>query len=261
MSLYRELIARINEGEFNYAYSISLKHKYVYVENAKAACSTLKSILGEWEFSGCSLGEVIPQTFLSNVHVNVLGTPFVKPFQLGEQAFNSLMASDEYVRFSFVRNPYVRLLSGYLDKIVRRAPESVRILEVATILGLTENDTQDLSFLGFLKCIEFMLARGDHIDKHWRSQHQQLHPDAIRYGFVGRVENLEGDMARLATLLGFDMPQTRRSFGHETGASSELAKYYTDESSALLYKLYESDFVHFGYNRLFEEQEAAAEKP
>jgi Sulfotransferase family len=248
MSLYRELIGRINEGEFNYAYSISLKHRYVYVENAKAACSTLKSILGEWEFSGCELGEVIPRTFFDNVHVNVIGTPFVKPFQLGEGAFNSLIEDDRFVRFSFVRNPYSRLLSGYMDKILRGAPESVRILGLANELGLTGGEAGGLSFLGFLKCIDAMTARGEHIDKHWRSQHLQLHPEAIRYGFIGKVENFDEDMRRLAGLLGFEVPRTRRSFGHETGASSEVAKYYDDESCALLRKLYEQDFVQFGYD-------------
>lgn len=248
MSLYLELATRLREGEFNYAFSISLKHKYVYVENAKAACTTVKAVLGELEFSDCDLGLEIPGTFFANVHVNVLGTPFVKPFQLGEQLFNEVMRSSDYFRFSFVRNPYSRLLSAYLDKIVRRRTEADQILEEALALGVSASSDDEISFRDFLRCIASITSRSGFLDKHWRPQYFQLHPDAVRYDFIGRVETFQQDIARVAALFGSTVSDERRTHGHETGAQTLLEKYYGDEEQALLLELYHSDFAHFGYD-------------
>ena len=247
MSLYRDLCRRMREGEFNYAFSISLKNKYVYVENAKAACTTLKSILGEWEFAGCKLGSEIPQTFQSNVHVNVLGTPFVKPFQLGEAAFNEIIESENFFRFAFVRNPYTRLLSAYLDKIVGRRPEAGQIVAEAESLGFEAIDGL-LSFVDFLKCVEALAAKGAFLDKHWRPQHHQLYPEAIRYNRIGKVEKLRDDLGGVATELGMTANETSRKFGHETRATDQMQQYYSDEARALVARVYKADFEAFGYD-------------
>jgi Sulfotransferase family len=247
MSLYRELCERIREGEFNYAFSLSLKNKYVYVENAKAACTTLKSILGEWEFAGCELGSEIPQLFLGNVHVNVIGTPFVKPFQLGEALFDELLQSDAYFRFSFVRSPYTRLLSAYLDKIVGEKPEGEQIVAEAKRLELAPVEG-GLSFVTFLKCVGALAARGAFLDKHWRPQHHQLYPERIRYDLIGKVENLQKDVESVAAALGMNAKETQRTFGHETRAAEQVERYYDDEARALVARIYKADFETFGYD-------------
>jgi len=248
MSLYVEMARRLYEGEFNYAFSISLKNKYVYVENAKAACTVLKSILGEWEFAGCNLGSDIPRAFLRDVHINVIGTPFVKPFQLGEDLFNDIIQSAEYFRFSFVRNPYTRLLSAYLDKVVKQEPAAEEIFREAGALGIAES-AENLSFLSFLRCIESRMSRTRFIDKHWRPQHFQLNPEAIRYDFIGKVETFEKDMLHLSTKLNRVAPDVQRSYGHETQAGSRVAEYYNEQTIALLLKIYDKDFEHFSYDK------------
>lgn len=246
MSLYGELTRRLREGEFNYAFSISLKHRYVYVENAKAACTTIKSILGEWEFADCDLGAEIPVAFLSNVHVNVLGTPFVKPFQLGEVAFNQVLEGGDFTRFTFVRNPFVRILSAYLDKIVRKTPDADQIFEEAAIRGVLGGD-EEVTFLEFLRCIASIRSRSGFLDKHWRPQHLQVFPERIRYDVVGKVETLDHDIAQLAARLGQKAPTVTRSHGHETSASMLVDQYYGDKEVALLLDLYEGDFAAFDY--------------
>jgi hypothetical protein len=247
MSIYQHLSDRLYGGDFNYAFNISLKHKYVYVENAKAACTAVKSILGEWEFSESNLGNAIPQAYLDNVHINVVGTPFVKPFQLGQALFDGLIDNDEYLRFSFVRNPYARLLSAYLDKIVRQKPESEQIFQEASRLGF-EDTAEDFSFLSFLRTIASLMQQELWLDKHWRPQALQLAPEHIFYQFVGKVETFEDDIQRLADVLGFKRPTTEREYGHETQARSRLTDYYDDQTQALVQTLYASDFITFGYD-------------
>ncbi len=238
------------EGEFNYAFNLSLKNRYVYVENAKSACTTLKSILGEWEFAGCDLGADIPRLFFDNVHVNVIGTPFVKPFQLGESVFNEILDSSAYYRFSFVRNPYTRLLSAYLDKVVRGRPEAKQIVDEAQRLGLLKPD-ENLSFVVFLRCIESMLSRGEFLDKHWRPQRHQLHLDRIRYNLIGKVEQLQEDIAKVAAALGAPPADASRTFGHETRASEQMGRQYDDESRELVARIYKADFEAFDYDFAF----------
>jgi hypothetical protein len=246
MSTYLDLCQRMREGEFNYAFSISLKHKYVYVENAKAACTTLKSILGEWEFSDCQLGLDIPRAYFANVHVNVVGTPFVKPFQLGESKFNEILHDDQFFKFSFVRNPYTRILSAYLDKVQGGKPESQEIVVEAERLGLID-EQRSVSFVSFLKCLEAMCQRNQYLDKHWRPQTFQLFGEEIKYDRIGRVESFTEDLQSIAKSLGMTLGETKRVFGHETKASDQAAEYYTDEARSIVASVFKSDFEEFGY--------------
>ncbi len=248
MALYDELAARFYEGDFNYAFNISLRHGYLYVETAKAACTTIKTVLGEWEFSDCNLGEDIPAAYLSNVHINVLGTPFIKPFQLGKSGFDELLESRRLVVFSFVRNPFSRLLSAYLDKMLRASPESFPIHDEMKRLGIDLQAGQ-VSFAQFLDCIGSMMRRGVVLDKHWRPQTWQMSIDLINYDYVGKVEHLNADLTPIATRLGLPQPVIDRTFGHETGATSQLHAYYDNYCKDKVLELYASDFDAFGYDR------------
>lgn len=143
-------------------------------------------------------------------------------------------------RFTFVRNPYVRVLSAYLDKIERKA---------------AQGNGKAISFSEFLRQLE----RGDlYRNAHWAPQASLLLLPVTEYDFIGRVESLERDLAAvLATLQGRpgDRPP-RSALGNWTGAGGRLAQYYDDDSLAIVRRLYARDFEAFGYEPAIDLQPA-----
>ena len=59
MGMYKDIEGALGPDEFNYAYSISLRHHYMFVENAKSASTTLKTILGGWNFRTRDSGSIL----------------------------------------------------------------------------------------------------------------------------------------------------------------------------------------------------------
>jgi sulfotransferase famil protein len=97
----------------NYGANISLMHKYIYIETAKCGCSTIKLTLQRLE-----LGDVnYKRDDFEEIHVREY-SPLLTPRQVG--SFRNLLNRPDYIKFCFVRNPYTRLLSAYLDKFVRQ---------------------------------------------------------------------------------------------------------------------------------------------
>ena len=104
----------------NYICHWSKKHQYVYVETPKAACTTIKRVLQEAE-TGSELVYDKP----GDVH-NRLRSPLLSPTS-DMAAFAAAMHDKDYFRFCFVRNPFIRILSCYLDKMVKNQFERKRL--------------------------------------------------------------------------------------------------------------------------------------
>ena len=91
----------------NYLINISKTYKYVYLETPKVACSTIKRTFQKAEVTALG-GEVA-----KNIHDKNL-SPLLSPLDI-QNGLDSMFEGDEFFRFSFVRNPYSRILSAYLD--------------------------------------------------------------------------------------------------------------------------------------------------
>ena len=136
----------------------------------------------------------------------------------------------ELFRFAFVRNPYTRVLSAFLDKVDRRERRKNR----------------EASFLEFL---EYLEKDGLFSNAHWAPQTSLLLTPFEEFDFFGKTENLNEDM-------GFVLDQVQghkenkkmlSALGNATGASGKLATYYDDQAKIKVDKLYREDFERFGY--------------
>lgn len=137
-------------------------------------------------------------------------------------------------RFTFVRNPYVRVLSAFLDKVERKASAK----------GTTA------SFLEFLRYLD---RGGLYRNAHWAPQVSLMLVPVPELDFVGRVESLERDLdTALASIRGApDDKPPRAALGNRTGAVARLAQYYDDECVAIVRRLYAQDFSTFAYDPEF----------
>lgn len=93
--------------------------------------------------------------------------------------------------FTFIRNPYARLVSAYLNKI----KNNTRLIETLH----EHNMYPDMPFTDFIwqVCIETDGVS----DEHWKSQHIFI-PSWI--DFVGTMENLDKDFDTVSKLVGFN---------------------------------------------------------
>lgn len=224
----------------NYNINISLKHKYVYFENPKVACSSIKKTLINYE-----LGE------LSNRWGNVIHQPlfhsaFVKPYQLKEETFWEIINDPKYLKFSFVRSPYSRALSCYLQKIKTKASGYEQIKPFLTDSEIVSN----ISFQRFLEIVDEMDCYD--MNSHFRPQTQQLFFKQINLGFIGKLENFNQDFANvLSKISGEDEPPITHIFSaHQTNACSKLDGYLTPEIIDLINRIYSDDFTHYGYQKM-----------
>jgi hypothetical protein len=162
---------------------------------------------------------------------------YYKPKDYGIKGSKRIL--QDHFLFTFVRNPYDRVLSAYLDKITQ--PHKQR--KIAKFLG-KPLDTQ-IEFQDFIK---YLSRGGLYGNIHWAPQSSFLPPNDY-FHFIGHVESLNSDLQHLLPQLFTHL--TSINFGKETknitGASTKRNKYYTSELMQEVSKLYHTDFMRFNY--------------
>lgn len=169
----------------------------------------------------------------------------------------------KYTKFLFVRDPFVRLISAFRSKFELENEEFYRKF-AAPMLRLYANRTSlpasvSEAFSAGLKVtfanfIQYLLD--PHTEKlapfneHWRQVYRLCHPCQIDYDFVGKLETLDADAAQLLRLLKVDAQVHFPPSYRNRTASSWEEDWFAEIPLAWrwqLYKLYEADFVLFGY--------------
>ena len=166
-------------------------HRVIYCPIPKVACSSLKL----W--------------FLRAAGLEIISTTDMHEIVAARQREHGLLADERHLRdpgyfkFAFVRNPLHRLVSAYLDKVVRVEVEvspARAAIETIQRTKLSRNDpARRVSFREF---VEYVVATPDtELDEHFRSQHPFL--GDVEWNLLGRVEELERGMARVIAAVGF----------------------------------------------------------
>ncbi|MBD0335929.1 MAG: sulfotransferase family 2 domain-containing protein [Cyanobacteria bacterium Co-bin13] len=106
---------------FNLSIHISLKHRYLYVDTPKVGCSTIKLTLQRLELED----EQFARDDFEDIHLRKF-SPLLMPIQVGP--LDAFLSRSDIFKFCFVRNPYTRVLSCYLDKIAAPHPIKAQIL-------------------------------------------------------------------------------------------------------------------------------------
>ena len=227
--------ARLPEAEVDFLIHVLPERGIIFVTNPKVASSTLKATLLQWHAKDAKCSDQLGQ-----VH-DKGGTPFKSPSEFGFREFMLDINSANYARICFVRNPYVRLLSCYLDKVKGTEDEPRRMRRK---LGLP--DVGNVDFSEFVEAVAACSWYG--ADRHWRAQTENLLWGGIRYDFVGKFEFLMSEFDRLASELDMnfrDCIHNRRH--HAKNATLHLDDYYNETLQARVYEVYRCDFDAFGY--------------
>ena len=213
---------------------------YVYLVNEKCGYNTITRALGAYEAN-----RMLPFPEPRGFHK--------PPYEI-EERYQRLASTDIY-KFSCVRNPFVRVLSAYLDKIItvkniwtRDAQgKIVEELEKWPREGLKFTVHEKISFEQFLRRLKEKPIK--EIDNHFKPMWAVIMYPVIKYNKIVRLENFDRDFQEVMNHFGIPgKPSDYRSAEHATKASDHLSTYYTKKCIKLVQEKYKEDFEYFGYD-------------
>lgn len=235
-------VARVNEcfpqigvqaatERLSYGSFVSLKHKILYIENPKVACSSVKHFLRE--LAGASpvqfeIGALRETRLDMFVHARS-NVPLPSLVALDEEIQERVLTDPSFLRFSIVRNPYGRLISAWRNKVLTCEPGHEFVHHKAPTFR---------QFVEFLENEDLGVA-----NPHWRRQTDLLLQGAIPYTHVGRAESINETEATLSAHLGRTVNFRRDNPGLPIGDAS-----LTDDLAARINALYSADFSVYGYS-------------
>jgi len=238
--------------------------KFLLTLVPKVASSSLKMWLHKIEDVSCIKNNGDCDKCNTNIH--------------GCKCINKIANLDEVIEsnydlYSFVRNPYSRILSAFQNKIIDdnfwkleklgRKP-SVIYYKFGTFLKERSNDTENdiyfhlkkiksnkHYFLLFLQ----MLDSDPEImkEEHIATQTSILRLDILKYKFIGKLETMERDFQVFLSKIDECTPLNFRkevsglpnSFNSET----KLKSFYSAEHLNIVNKIYDDDFKNFSYTK------------
>ena len=224
--------------DFHDHFYISMKHKYAFHTVGKAANSTIKSLLYKEEIKGTWVR-------MPSVHQRA-SSPLISPYQLSNEDLNRVLYGDEFFRFTFVRNPFSRLLSCYLDRIANGGTRPYRELMIA----MGKEDGYAPTFEEFILTICSQTTRKQ--NNHWRVQYDDTLSNLIEYHDVGKQENFQKDFTRIYDRIFGAKPMkgslSTNASPSKTSASEKLDTYWTEDLSAHVRDIFANDFSSFNYS-------------
>lgn len=219
-----------------YLANISDRFKYFYLANPKAASTgVLRALqLAEADGDPARTPEFVHDRANSPL-LNISGSQF---------SVETIFGGTEFFRFTYVRNPFSRALSAYLEKVVNEPAERARLLPT---LGLSA-DAQ-ISFMEFLAAVHNQ--RDSWRDIHWATQTRLIQCRNIGYHFIGRFESFGATFPHILARLGisshyFDAQSAPQ---HATNAGTRIQEHIGVEERRMILTIYEADFETFGYGR------------
>ncbi len=211
-------------------YYRDLSHKVAYLPNAKVACSSI------------SVSMLNQDGIDDNYSIFEIRRKY--------KTFRPFTESDWFT-FSFVRNPFERLVSCYESKFHSDRLRNSRALARKSF----EFDSymngymqKDRGFAYFIKQISRIPWRLD--NTHFCVQYHRLVGEDGNplVKFVGRMENLEEDYEPIRQKYGFSPLKVYNKSNH-----GDWRDYYTTKLVNMVYKKYKLDIEYFNYEQEYED--------
>jgi hypothetical protein len=197
----------------------------------------MKSTLGGLEASRMNAQMV--ERFQDAPHDRSKATPFVRPFQLSPDLLEEALAGDSFTRFTVVREPAQRLLSGYLEKIQQGLQQSEPIVEALKANGQAVA-AKDITLEQFLTVVCAQDSRDQ--DPHFRRQADHLGIGIVEYDAIFNLADLDTKWGEIGALVGEPDLEERFFCRNQTKAATRMDDYYTPELLELVARSYADDY-------------------
>lgn len=264
----------LSSQSWTFSYLYCPYYHFVYAPVPKVACSSLKKLLLKL------LGDLAPglPDFKSNkedeVHFHLFLDNLLSlaRFQLHEA--NEILLSPDIFKFTFVRNPFNRIASAYLNKFVTERANTNQWIHTKPVFESVHGEQTDLlkDSISFRQFISYLCAARDaDLDKHWAPMHQIVKVPLMN--FIGRLETMEEDYAQLRRRLALpQLPLPHLNSSPEATLCAERGAFagtgndiistlpslptvrqlYDDELEQAVLTRYKRDFELLGYEQRLE---------
>ncbi|MDZ4734979.1 MAG: sulfotransferase family protein [Rhodospirillaceae bacterium] len=243
------LLARIRFGSF-----VDPKHKILYVDTPKVASTAILQFFNDLHgrdairpFTG-RLRETKPEMFIHSRKNAALQPLSAMPVALQPE----ILESDAWLRFAFVRNPFTRIFSFWLNKLFLVEPDYEQAF---ALLGRKPPDrlTRPEDSILFGEFVRGVVARLDATgpDQHLMLQERLLLPSFFNLNHIGKIESFAEDFAVV-------IEQVRRHGGtavmpeRRNPSLEDWRQFYEPDLAAIVAEHYGSDFTRFGYEPTIE---------
>ncbi len=199
----------------------NIEKKYAFVHIQKTGGISVSSILGEIQGS-----------------INTNQHDFI----------SNLNHPENYFKFSFVRNPFDRLLSWYNMGVLNNKNHKITGYTNDFWKYLLENSND---FSSFLRCTDIVLEKCDHLIEPYNKSISFNQLDyisdikgAVAVDFIGRFENIQDDFGEITKMLNINNKKLPllNSFPH-----SDYRSYYNSKDVDYVSLLYKRDIEYFNY--------------
>jgi hypothetical protein len=217
---------------------ISKKYDYIYLSVAKSASSTVKNTLSAKE-------GIKTDNTIKNVHQRK-GAPWFDYKELRDNPSHLKECLENKFKFTFVRNPYTRILSAFLN-LFSNDNRALKNFSSAHSL-LPEHPLKFFDFLNIIKDDPYELMDSDWVPQCYLLFDQHVHIDKIGY-----VENFSEDIKYVLNEIFSNSPEQDELkysiIDHGADSVGEILKYYNQDCIELVAAMYKNDFEYFGYGK------------
>jgi hypothetical protein len=252
------------------------KSKVVYAYIPKAACTAIKTWIVRYSGECPELAPPFDQAEKTGCEPPEVHDLLRDRYSLKRWSAATLrgaLADPSYFKFAYVRHPFRRIVSAYLDKVVHaRSPAHELIRSGQRTAGCLAGGNlawrapridaeRSLSFREFIQALE--TADPERLDHHFRTQDLLLR--GLRFDFIGQVEKLPQDFSVVQERLKIAEPLTWRHIRvyslpvsecvadwpaarFRAGPTPLWTQFFDAALQRTCSKLYAADFQRFGYS-------------
>ena len=201
---------------------ISHKHKYIFIHIPKCGGTSVEDALLE---PRCRRRKKdlfgLPNKYQTGGLQHLMSSHIIE--EVGEDIFN------KYFKFSFVRNPWDKMVSQYHYSTTLRE-------DLLNYIGISK-------FSSFKEYIHRVSKSKIHVQ--WDQQYKFLYINKkCVVDFIGRFENLEEDFNTICDKIGIPQQQLPHK---KKSKHKHYTEYYDDETRAIVAEKYARDIEYFGY--------------
>ena len=195
------------------------------------------------------------------INENIFGCPFANKIdgilqyykysdELNKLMYMDMEKWDTYYKFTFVRNPYDRCVSGY--NYIVNLDFNKKLLKKYNDKSNNNIKIKPISFNNFYSNKKYMKTQ-DYVYIHtFQNQTKNLIDidNTIKFDYIGKYENLEEDFIKILKQIGFsDDEISHNIIPVNVGTHKKFDEYYdSNEILTTINNLFIDDFKNFGYN-------------
>lgn len=226
-------LQKARNGTLNKIIHIVPHAQLLYIPIPKAANTSIIKVL--WEAQGVVVN--------GGVHSNIRKKPVPMLSSFSNAEINDILKNKDWFKFTFVRNPYTRLISCYKNKILN-PKANVRENFLAKLQWKEQEAPTFLQFVTQLSNPEILLA-----DSHWKPQYILIMTELVTLDFIGKIEHFNEDIVIILDRLGVNNHDLRQQALVPQNKTEASLTQLNPESVQIINQIYSDDFSYFNYEK------------